>query len=382
MRFKINREAGSIDKYYDESESNLPDKGAGIEFFFSSINELNIHFGYTSPAGKKYERDINIGVDEIEQLRDYLNTCLTIEKKCIQKFAIFDPYVNLDFLTSLGLSFIGNIEAIGAIKLFQIDNQIISQFISQEKYQIESYFSENDIQSAPSIVFGKLYTISKDQFSKLKHLLEFKHNVEFSELNINYRETNNIEFSNDCVTFVPHTKYLNKPYRINENERDHLINIFRKNQYKQSFIDDVQEKFQSETQVIRGWIYDNENKIIGTIKCPCCHELLYMGTEISAYCEYCDISINLSENGKLTGEIIECPYCGQTNYYEDKSETLKIECKECVDSFTIVPHTNLLIGITTICSICKKSNYHDDKSDVGGEFPCEQCGEDYTLINE
>lgn len=58
----------------------LPDKGAEVNFSytFSRGDEelLNVNFGYTSPSGKEYKRDLDLSIHQVIQLRDYLNHCL------------------------------------------------------------------------------------------------------------------------------------------------------------------------------------------------------------------------------------------------------------------------------------------------------------------
>lgn len=61
-------------------DKELPDSSAEVEFTYDNYKFgntiLNIRFGYESPSGKDYKRDLSINLFQTIELRDYLNECL------------------------------------------------------------------------------------------------------------------------------------------------------------------------------------------------------------------------------------------------------------------------------------------------------------------
>ncbi len=57
------------------NDTELPDRGAEIIFRNSNSREysMNVYFGYDSPYGKEYKRDMNLQIHQVVQLRDFLN---------------------------------------------------------------------------------------------------------------------------------------------------------------------------------------------------------------------------------------------------------------------------------------------------------------------
>lgn len=78
-RFKIVRGPGSGYSlgFFPNQDKELPDANAKIEFNkgyrFDDQFSLTIDFGYTSPSGKNYSRDISLTIDQTLALANYLN---------------------------------------------------------------------------------------------------------------------------------------------------------------------------------------------------------------------------------------------------------------------------------------------------------------------
>lgn len=77
--------------------TELPDNGAEIRFRESSWGEhsMNVHFGYNSPAGKEYKRDLNLDIHQVIQLRDFLNNCINKQAMEGRHFYIFSYGSNM-----------------------------------------------------------------------------------------------------------------------------------------------------------------------------------------------------------------------------------------------------------------------------------------------
>lgn len=95
----------------------LPDDGAEIWFQDSSWEEysLNIHFGYNSPSGKEYKRDLNLDIHQVIQLRDLLNNCINKQAMEGRYFYIFSYGSNM--LLQRLIERIESVEVIGVHEL-------------------------------------------------------------------------------------------------------------------------------------------------------------------------------------------------------------------------------------------------------------------------
>jgi len=68
-QIKISRGEGNGLSYEGQL---LPDNGASISFTLTK-EKINVDFGYLSPAYKEYRRDLNIGLSQATELRNFLN---------------------------------------------------------------------------------------------------------------------------------------------------------------------------------------------------------------------------------------------------------------------------------------------------------------------
>jgi len=77
--------------------TELPDDGAEIRFIDSSWGEhsINVHFGYNSPSGKEYKRDLNLDIHQAIQLRNFLNNCINKQAMEGRHFYIFSYGSNM-----------------------------------------------------------------------------------------------------------------------------------------------------------------------------------------------------------------------------------------------------------------------------------------------
>ena len=94
----------------------LPDNKAIIKFLTNNLNnsELLIVFGYTSPSGKYYGRELELDISKVIKLRNYLNN--VIEESIGKKYTYWTP--TNPFIQSK----IQNIEAVRFHSILKINN--------------------------------------------------------------------------------------------------------------------------------------------------------------------------------------------------------------------------------------------------------------------
>lgn len=173
IRFKRGPGYGTSHNY-DGKTNDLPDNGADISFIKNIENSrIKVAFGYDSPLSKRYGRELNLNLNQIVELRNFLNTFIEDRMNYREYYYLFlyghpnDDNV-LNEIKTYRLKYYTKIGG------FWFDFQM-----GRSKY-MDIGLCPNIIRSPRRTVQGILYKIEKSDFNPSSYL--FSMNLKFVEM--------------------------------------------------------------------------------------------------------------------------------------------------------------------------------------------------------